>query len=92
MRATNLTPWPPDPVPDDIWAWAIELAGIAYRNPTGWSSESIDDYARGSDAERRTAILTEARTAYGGSGSPRYSFPAPDWHWNTVPALDPLTD
>jgi len=91
-NATQLTPWPPDPVPDDIWAWAIELAGIAFRNPTGVASESIDDYARGDDAARRADILKAAASAYGGAGSPRFSFPAPDWHWVVSPALDPLTD
>lgn len=92
QNATQVTPWPPDPVPDDIWAWAIELAGIAFRNPTGFASESIDDYSRGDDAARRVAILAAAKAAYSGSGSPQYSFPAWDWHWEAVPALDPLTD
>jgi len=92
QNATQITPWPPDPVPDDIWAWAIELAGIAFRNPTGVASESIDDYSRGDDAARRADILKAAAASYGGSGSPKYSFPAWDWHWEATPALDPLTD
>jgi len=90
-NATQLTPWPPDPVPDDIWAWAIELAGIAFRNPSGAASQSIDDYNVSYDAARRVDILAAAKTAYGGSSLPRYSFPAPDWHWEVVPALNPLT-
>jgi len=85
LSATRLTPWPPNPVPDDIWAWGIELAGIAFRNPTGYSSESIDDYARGDDAGRRTEILAAARAAYSGASLPLYSFPDPDWHWVAVP-------
>lgn len=85
-NATRLTPWPPDPVPDDIWAWAIELAGIAFRNPTGVSSESIDDYSRGDDAVRRAEILKAATAAYGGTSLPQYSFPEPDWHWDVVPS------
>ncbi|HEX6873603.1 MAG TPA: hypothetical protein VF163_21095, partial [Micromonosporaceae bacterium] len=30
--ATKRSDWP-DPVPDDLWAWAIELAAMVYRNP-----------------------------------------------------------
>lgn len=26
--------WPPLPVPHDLWAWALELAALAYDNPT----------------------------------------------------------
>lgn len=86
LNATRLTPWPPDPVPDDIWAWAIELAAIAMRNPSGASSESIDDYARSNDTARRKEILDAARLAYSGASVPTYSFPDPDWHWTVVPA------
>lgn len=91
LNATRLSPWPPAPVPDDIWAWAIELAAIAFRNPAGAASESIDDYNVSYDAERRQQILDSARAAYSGAGAPSYSFPAPDWHWDTVPVADPLT-
>lgn len=84
QNATRVTPWPPDPVPDDIWAWAIELAGIAFRNPTGASSESIDDYSVSHDAARREQILKAATAAYGGTSLPLYSFPEPDWHWEVA--------
>lgn len=91
LNATRLTPWPPVPVPDDIWAWAIELAAIAFRNPDGATSESIDDYARGNDAARRREILDAARMAYSGAATPTFSFPEWDWHWVSSPATDPLT-
>lgn len=84
-NATQLASWPPDPVPDDIWSWAIELAGIAFRNPTGYSSESIDDYAHGDDGARRKEILAAARLAYSSGQQPQYSFPDWDWHWVAVP-------
>ena len=87
-NATQLTPWPPDPVPDDIWAWAIELAGIAFRNPAGYNSASVDDYSHGDDGPRRAAILAEAKATYGGVSLPQFSFPAPDWHWEAVPVQD----
>lgn len=85
--ATGLTEWP-DPVPDRLWAWAIELAAIAYRNPDGATGEQIDDYRAtwNSDLQRRSEILAAARSAYNtGAGQPQYSFPEPDWHWDAVP-------
>ena len=91
QNATQLTVWPPDPVPDDIWAWAIELAAIAFRNPSGAASESIDDYNVSHDRERRNEILAAARTAYSGGSMPLYSFPLPDWSWTAVPTANPLT-
>lgn len=84
--ATRLAAWP-DPVPDDLWSWAIELAGIAYRNPDGKSSEAIDDYRVNLDRTRRTEILNTARASeYAGGTNPQYSFPEPDWHWTAVPS------
>ena len=82
--ATGLTQWP-DPVPDRLWTWGIELAAIAYNNPDATASSSIDDYQRTEDRERRAEILTAARAAYNNGGSqPQYSFPEPDWHWSAT--------
>lgn len=86
QNATRVTPWPPDPVPDDIWAWAIELAGIAFRNPTGATSMSIDDFTIAHDGARRLEILRAAASAYGSNAAPQYSFPEPDWSWVAVPS------
>ena len=83
MSATRLTAWP-NPVPDDLFAWAIELAGIAFRNPDGAASESIDDYARTNYTARRKEILDAARAAYSGAATPSYFFPDWDWHWTTT--------
>jgi hypothetical protein len=91
MAATGLASWP-DPVPDNLWAWAIELAGIAYRNPTALTSESIDDYQVSHDRERRAEILAEAKAVFGGARSPVYAFPAWDWHWVAVEPRNVLTD
>jgi hypothetical protein len=85
--ATGLDTWP-SPVPDKLWAWAIELAGIVYENPTAKWSETIDDYATGYDHgpnARRTEILAKAQAAYNAtSGKPSYSFPEWDWQWTTA--------
>jgi hypothetical protein len=92
MRATGVTPWPPDPtIPDDIWAWAVELAAIAFRNPDGAGSESIDDHSVSWDRQRRLDILREARTAYSTGGAPLGDFPAWDWSWVAVPTTSSIT-
>lgn len=79
--ATGLTSWP-DPVPERLWSWGIELGAIAYNNPEAAQSEQIDDYRVVHDRARRGEILAAASGAYG--GGPQYSFPEPDWHWTTV--------
>jgi hypothetical protein len=92
MSATGLTSWP-TPVPDDLWAYAIELAAIAYYNPSGLSSESLDDHNVQYSAERRREILDAARSSYNtGRTAPVYSFPDPDWHWTVVPVVSPLVN
>jgi hypothetical protein len=81
--ATGLTDWP-DPIPDRLWAWAIELAAICVDNPTAKWSETIDDtvtvYERGAQGRRRE-ILDAARSAYNTAGKAQGSFPAPDLCW-----------
>jgi hypothetical protein len=84
MTATKITSWP-SPVPDDLWAWGIELAGIAFRNPSAASSESVDDYSVSYDRARRKEILDAAALAYGGASAPQYSFPEWDWSWTATP-------
>jgi len=89
--ATGLTDFAGPPVDDQLFTWGLELAAIAFRNPDGAASEAIDDYNISFDGERRAQILAAARMAYSGAGTPSFSFPAPDWHWEVSPALDPLT-
>ncbi|MFI5839451.1 hypothetical protein ACIA8K_07025 [Catenuloplanes sp. NPDC051500] len=86
--ATELTTWP-DPIPDDLWGWAIELAALAYDNPTLLASETVGATSRTTDRARFTAILDAAREAYRdgsapGGGGPLHSFPEPDWSWGSV--------
>lgn len=88
QHATGLTTWP-SPVPDQLWAWALELAAIAFRNPASLASENIDDYAFQADRFRRKEILTAARVAYNATRRPQYSFPEADWHWTVVPVVLP---
>ena len=96
MHATGLTDWP-SPVPDPLWTWAVELAAIAYYNPSGLSSESLDDHNVSYSAERRKEILAAASSsayATGTRNQPQYSFPDWDWHWtSTTPStFDALTN
>jgi hypothetical protein len=89
MSATGLASF--DTVDDRLFGWALELAAIAFRNPDGAASESVDDHNVTWDRSRRKDILTEVRTSYGTTGQPQYSFPEWDWHWTAVPVTNPLT-
>jgi hypothetical protein len=90
--ATGLTTWP-SPVPDRLWAWALELAAMAYNNPSSVNSEQIDDYQVSyGDRARRAEILAAARAAYNTAGKPQGSFPDADWHWTSAPSLSSLPD
>ena len=73
-----------------LWSWAIELAGIAYENPTSMSSDSTADQATSWSPARKDAILaavarwgrrlTNPDGIDGASPMPRGSFP-PAQHW-----------
>lgn len=59
-----------DPYPARVRAITFEVAARAFRNPEGYSSETIDDYTYRRDAETRRAgvYLTETeRAELGGS-------------------------
>jgi len=83
LNATGLSDWTA-PVSDALFGWGLELAAIAWRNPDGASSESVDDHSVTWDRLRRAEILKAASTALGSAGTPVYSFPAADWHWVAV--------
>jgi hypothetical protein len=95
---TALTEWPA-PVPDDLWAWAIELAAIAYNNPLGLVQRVTDEDTRSWGTERRKEILAAARQRYGsGAATPVFSdsatgdsnFP-PAPRWPDAPGICPST-
>ncbi|MGI8682068.1 MAG: hypothetical protein ACR2JO_08055 [Mycobacteriales bacterium] len=68
----------PDPVPAEVWSWAIELGAIAHENPAGLTLYQLGTERSQFSAERRGAILAEASDeGVSGSGSPRGSFPPP---------------
>jgi hypothetical protein len=74
---TGLASWP-NPVPEELWAWAVELSALAYSNPEGLSTESVDDggYTAAWSRGRKAEILAMARRRYAGTGHPSGSFPA----------------
>jgi len=80
--------WPPEPIPADLWAWAVELAGLAYKNnPYPVSQRNVGGVVTMWDTSasgRRTAILTAVGGRYGSVGSPRGSFP-PALSWPDSP-------
>lgn len=70
--------WPPDPVPEDVWAWAVELAALVYDNPTLVSSTTVggQTVAYGAVSLRRKEILDEAENTYPRlAGRPTGEFP-----------------
>lgn len=74
--ATGLTTWP-DPVPDDLWGWALELAVMVYQNP-----ELLEEQAVGGTTSRWgilrlrvEQILEAAHKAYNAGSQPKGSFP-----------------
>lgn len=71
----------PDPLPPQVFSWALELGGIAYENPTSQSDDQTD-LVRSAWRDRRSQILAEIRTwsqangtAVGAIPLPRGSFP-----------------
>lgn len=59
---------------DELKAWALELGGIAYANPEGLSSYSLESESSGYSSERRDEIL---RTVVSGGTTPDGGVPAP---------------
>lgn len=65
----NMPPWP-TPVPEDLWGWALELAAMAYGNPTNMTSRTTDEDTRTWDMARRREILDAAAQKYGDGSGP----------------------
>ncbi len=67
----------PNPVPDEVFSWAIELGGIAHENPAGLASYQLGAERIAYSAERRAEILADAADGGrpGTGGAPRGSFP-----------------
>lgn len=81
--ATGLTEWP-DPLPAQLFSWALELGALAVDNPTGLATRAAGDESDTYLITRRAEILAEVRAwAAGLPGSattvarPRGSFPPP---------------
>lgn len=91
---TSLTTWPPNPVPEDLWAWTLELAALSYGNPVSLVTRSTDEETRNWSMERRREILDAARFRYGGAAAPEGSanFREPlDWP-DPIQIYEPVTE
>lgn len=77
-QVTGLAAWP-DPLPDDLWGWWVELAGLIYDNPRYLSMTTVAAQTlqwSQAAATRRREILDEAAAAYSaGRGHPQFEFP-----------------
>lgn len=75
----------PDPIPDEVFAWAIELGAIVLENPTAKTQQSNGPFATvfasrsGSATQRRKEILDEISASLLGAGGlrPRGNFRPP---------------
>lgn len=70
----------PVPVPEQIFAWALELGGILHQNPAAFSGRQLGDDNTSFSLARRAEILQEAAGYPDGDSdgipSPRGRFPA----------------
>lgn len=67
----------PEPTPDNIWAWAVELGAIYLVNPTGLTEQQLGTALRKFSSERRDEILAAAASGSATSAlRPRGCFPA----------------
>ena len=76
--AMNVLELPAAPKGSSLFAWALELGGIAYENPLSLASGSLGDEASTYDRTRRERILAAAASAASASAGrrgPRGSFP-----------------
>lgn len=70
----------PDPTPDDLAGWCVELAAMTYTNPQGLDEDSTEADTMRPAWARRAEILAQAARRYGSAGRPLGSFPpAPSW-------------
>jgi len=74
QSATRIDPWPPNPVPEDVRAWLLELAALAYvNNPRQMTQRQTGGVITmwAPDAQsRRAEILDAARSRYNRAGMP----------------------
>lgn len=82
--ATGSVPTPP--LAPDLWAWALELAGIAYVQMIPADAAPAPPNV---DPARLGVILRAVGAKYGSTGGPLFSFPEWDWSWSATPAMDP---
>lgn len=78
-RVTGPAPWP-DPPPEDLWSGYLELAGLAYDNPTSMAQRGTGAETDGYVITRRAEILADVAASLRASPAPVGVFPpAPAW-------------
>lgn len=67
----------PDPVPDAVFSWAVELGAIVVENPAGLEYYQLGQERLGFRSERRDEILAQAADGgvSGSGGRPQGCFP-----------------
>lgn len=80
LSATRMDPWPDSSnVPEDLWAWDMELSALCYKNNPGSVTQRqvggiLTQWAP-DDQARRQQILDAAKARYNQTGLPRGKFP-----------------
>lgn len=64
----------PEPVPGQLWAWAVELAALVVDNPGGLLSQTVGGQTTAWAVARRQEILAAAAAEYP-KAQPSGSFP-----------------
>lgn len=78
----------PNPVPPELYGWALTLGAIAAENPTGLSAKDIGPFKSQFSEERRRAVLDEVAR----SGLPLAAPAAPSQASGDFPAADCYPD
>lgn len=60
LDAAHLQVWP-DPLPPQVFSWAVELGAISCENPAGAAVDGTDRVTLQWNEQRRNAILASAR-------------------------------
>ena len=74
--ATGPAAWP-DPPSEQLWSGYLELAGLAYDNPTSMAQRNTGAELDGYMVTRRAEILASVAASLSAGGTPVGSFPLP---------------
>lgn len=84
---TRIIPWPPNPLPEILWSWCLELATLIVANPESKTQRGVGGVSEGWATVRRDQILALARARFAATAKPIGSFDPP--HSPSYPEVAP---